>query len=121
MNANTIKLIKYCLVFLVIVGMGIAIGLFWNQNDSLKKQIKNFESQIEQLNIRHRTDSLIFAKQFDSLNKISIYQDSIIEIKMNNIQIIKAKYDAERKRIRNFDADSTLNYFKSQSEISNDW
>lgn len=121
MNENKVKLIKYGLVFLFVIAIGIAIGLFWNQNSSLKKKIKNFENQIEQLDFQHKHDSLKFVKQLDSLNKIAIYQDSIIKIKIDNIRIIKDKYEVERKRIKSFNADSTLNYFKIQSEISNDW
>jgi len=121
MNAKTINLIKYILIFLVIVGLGIAVGLFWSQNTSLDKKITKFEAQVDSLKQHYKTDSLIFIKHIDSLNKIAYIQDSTIKAKLINIKNIESKYNAERQRIKGMNADSTLNYFKSQSEISNDW
>jgi len=121
MNENIIKLVKYGLIFLVIIGLGVAVGLFWSQNKNLKKDIIEFKREVELLDKQHYTDSLKFTKQYDSLNKISKYQDSIIQVKIDGLKWIYAKYDAERKRVKSLNADSTLMFFKEQSEISNNW
>ena len=118
MNKNRVKI---GLVILLILGLLIATGWFGYNYDTASKGAKKLQKKIDAIELAYHLDSIKYTKQLDSLAILTKKQDSIIKAKLQGIKWIQDKYNIERSKIRALDADSTLKFFKIQSEISNDW